>query len=50
MTKDILVSVFLKHQYDKALKAFDNIVFNTREIIRPARKMKESIAKKNITA
>lgn len=38
MTKDILVGVFIKQQYEKALKAFDDIVYNTREIIRPNRK------------
>jgi Transposase DDE domain len=38
MTKDILVGVFIKQQYEKALNAFDNIVYNTREIIRPDRK------------
>jgi len=38
MTKDILVGVFIKQQYVKALKAFDDIVYNTREIIRPGRK------------
>ncbi|MEN8120983.1 MAG: hypothetical protein ABFS35_11575 [Bacteroidota bacterium] len=38
MTKDILVGVFIKQQYKKALKAFDDIVYNTREIIRPNRK------------
>lgn len=38
MTKDILVGVFIKQQYEKALKAFDDIVYNTREIIRPGRK------------
>jgi len=38
MTRDILVGVFMKKQYKKALIAFDDIVFNTREIIRPDRK------------
>lgn len=38
MTKDILVGVFIKQQYEKALMAFDDIVYNTREIIRPNRK------------
>lgn len=38
MTKDILVGVFIKEQYEKALKAFDKIVYSTREIIRPDRK------------
>ncbi len=38
MTKDILIGVFIKHQYKKAIEAFDEIVYNTREIIRPNRK------------
>jgi hypothetical protein len=38
MTRNILIGVFLKKQYQKALKAFDDIVFSTREIIRPDRK------------
>jgi len=38
MTKDILIGVFIKHQYKKAFEAFDDIVYNTREIIRPNRK------------
>ena len=38
MTKEILVGLFIKKQYKKALKFFDVIVYNTREIIRPNRK------------
>ena len=38
MTKDILIGVFIKHQYKKAIEAFDEIVYNTREIIRSNRK------------
>ncbi|MCD6543847.1 MAG: IS4 family transposase [Flavobacteriaceae bacterium] len=38
MTKEILIGVFIKQQYENALKAFDDIVYNTREIIRPGRK------------
>ena len=37
MTQDILIAVFLRKQFDKALNAFDNIVAKTREIIRPGR-------------
>jgi hypothetical protein len=37
-TQDILISVFLRKQFKKAIKAFDKIVFGTREIIRPNRK------------
>jgi len=40
MTKDILVGMFIKKHYEKALQAFDDIVYNTREIIRPKRKNK----------
>jgi hypothetical protein len=39
-TKDILVAVFIKNQYTKAIEAFDDIVYKTREIIRPNRKNK----------
>lgn len=37
-TQDILISVFLRKQFKKAIEAFDKIVFGTREIIRPNRK------------
>ena len=37
MTQDILIAVFIRKQFDKALKAFDKIVAQTREIIRPGR-------------
>lgn len=37
MTQDILIGVFIRKQFTKALQAFDNIVENTREIIRPER-------------
>ena len=37
MTQDILIAVFLRKQFDKALNAFDKIVAQTREIIRPGR-------------
>lgn len=37
-TKDILVGLFIKKKYSQALDAFDDIVFRTREIIRPNRK------------
>lgn len=39
-TKDILVGMFIKKQYKKALESFDKIVYSTREIIRPNRKNK----------
>ena len=38
MTKDILVGIFLKKQYEKALEYYDKIVYGTREVIRPNRK------------
>jgi len=38
MTKDILISMFLKNQFAGAIKAFDDIVYKTREVIRPGRK------------
>lgn len=37
MTQDILIAVFLRKQFDKALNAFDKIVAGIREIIRPGR-------------
>ena len=37
MTQDILIAVFLRKQFEKALNAFDKIVEETREIIRPGR-------------
>lgn len=40
MTRDILVGVFIMQQYEKAFKAFDDIVYRTREIVRPNRKNK----------
>ena len=38
MTQDILIGVFIRKQFKKALAAFDEIVYETREIIRPERK------------
>ena len=38
MTRDILIGIFIKKQYEEALNAFDKIVSSTREIIRPNRK------------
>lgn len=37
MTQDILIGVFLNHQFQKAFEAFDLVVEKTREIIRPGR-------------
>ncbi len=39
MTLDILIPVFVRKQYKKAFLAFDQIVSETREIIRPNRVM-----------
>ena len=38
MTRDMLVGMFGKRDYQGALNAFDNIVSKTREVIRPHRK------------
>jgi hypothetical protein len=37
MTQDILIGVVIKRNYEKAMEAFDKIVANTREIVRPGR-------------
>ena len=37
MTKDILIAVFIKKEYAQAIRAFDDVVAKTREIIRPGR-------------
>lgn len=37
MTKDILIAMFIRNEFSKALEAFDKIVSKTREIIRPNR-------------
>lgn len=42
MTKDILIGVFIRKEYEKAFKAFDDIVYKTREIIRPGRSNKRN--------
>jgi hypothetical protein len=38
MTREICIGLFLKNLIKKALKAFDEIVKNIREIVRPDRK------------
>lgn len=38
MLQSIFVPVFIKKEYEKAIKAFDDLVYSTREIIRPNRK------------
>lgn len=37
MTQEILISVFFRKQFTKALQAFDQVVEKTREIVRPGR-------------
>lgn len=37
-TKDVLISIFIKKQFSVAIAAWDNIVYKTREVIRPDRK------------
>jgi hypothetical protein len=37
MTQDIIIAVLLRKQFALALSAFDKIVYDTREIIRPGR-------------
>lgn len=37
MTLDVIIPIFVRKQYKKALKAFDEIVSGTREIVRPNR-------------
>jgi len=39
MTFEMLIPIFIKKQYNKALEAFDKIVAATREIIRPGRRV-----------
>jgi len=46
MTKEILVPIFVKNKYEEALKAFDDVVYKTREIIRPGRKNERKHKKK----
>lgn len=38
MLRNISIGLLLKCQIDAAIKAFDEIVYNTREIVRPDRK------------
>jgi hypothetical protein len=37
MTQDIMIAVFIRKQFTKAIKAFDKIVYLTREVVRPGR-------------
>ena len=38
-TMDMLVPMFLKKKYTESLEAFDQIVYKTREVVRPGRKV-----------
>jgi hypothetical protein len=38
-TMDMLVPMFLKKKYSESLEAFDQIVYKTREVVRPGRKV-----------
>lgn len=42
MTQNILIGIMIKNQFQKALEAFDKVVENTREIIRPGRSFKRN--------
>jgi hypothetical protein len=46
VTQDILVGVFIKHQFQKAIHAFDSLVGATREILRPGRSVVRNIKQK----
>ncbi len=48
MTREILVSLFLKGKIKPAIEAFDLIVEATREIIRPNRKMERKHKQKKL--
>lgn len=45
-TQDMLIGLFIRKQYKKAIDAFDDIVEKTREIIRPGRKIPRRIKPK----
>lgn len=45
-TKEILIPLFLKENFCKAMQCFDEIVYRTREIIRPGRKEERKIKPK----
>ena len=46
VTQDILIGMFIKHQFEQALKAFDHLVEKTREIIRPGRSVERKMKPK----
>jgi len=42
MTKDILIAMFIRKEFKKALEAFDDVVSKTREIIRQGRSVERN--------
>jgi hypothetical protein len=48
MTQDILIGVFIKNQFQTAIKYFDAIVEKTKEIIRPGRKVARNKKQKKL--
>lgn len=44
MLKSIVLGILSEQQVEKAIQAFDNIVYSTREIIRPGINVKEKTA------
>ena len=49
MTMDPLVPTFVRRKYKEALDAFDKIVQDTREIVRPGRSNPRNKNKRNLT-
>jgi len=48
MTQEVLMAVLIRKQINKAIEAFDQIVYKTREIIRPGRNVpRHKIPKRN---
>jgi hypothetical protein len=45
-TRELIIPLFLKKQVEKAMKHFDDIVYRTREIIRPGRKVERKMKPK----
>jgi hypothetical protein len=45
-TKELLIPLFLKGQFQKTVRCFDEIVYKTREIVRPGRIVERKIKPK----
>lgn len=45
-TKELLISLFLKGEFQKAIRCFDEMVYKTREIVRPDRKVERKMKPK----